>query len=131
MGFRRALGLRRWCLGCAATGATAQSAGNAPQREQIQTETRAQEQVYGSQLMKEQERHEYSKRMGNATTEAQREQIRAEHHAQMEIRAKERGVKLHDMPPKGAKAQGHGPGGMGKKQGNVQGQGGRKSSKGR
>ncbi len=67
------------------------------------------EQVYGSQIMTQQERLEYRNRIREATTNEQREQIRAQHHEQMRMRAKERGVTLPDDPP----ARGMG-GGMGK-----------------
>src|SRR3989344_5573541 len=71
-----------------------------------------QNQIYGSQLMTQQERNEYSNRMRAAKTEQEREQIRKEHHEQMKIRAKEKGVTLPDEPP--ARGRGMGPGkGMG------------------
>ncbi len=40
--------------------------------------------IYGSQLMTEQERAEYRVRMRNAASEEKREQIRLQHHAQMQ-----------------------------------------------
>jgi hypothetical protein len=55
--------------------------------------------IYGSQLMTQQERAEYQARMRAATTEQEREQIRLEHHAQMQERAKQQGVTLPDEPP--------------------------------
>lgn len=64
-----------------------------------ETQSREQMQVYGNQLMTPQERTEYSARMRAATTAAQREQIRKEHHEQMQQRARERGVTLPDEPP--------------------------------
>lgn len=68
--------------------------------------------IYGSQLMTQQERDEYRERMRAAKTEQEREQIRKEHHEQMNIRAKEKGVTLPDEPP--ARGRGMGPGkGMG------------------
>lgn len=77
-------------------------------------------QVYGSQLMTQQERFEHRQRLMNATTAEERERIRTEHHQEMQKRAKERGVTLPETPP----AQG-----MGK--GRSQGQGkGQKSGKG-
>ncbi len=73
------------------------------------------EQVYGSQLMTQQERAEYSARMRNAKTVEEREQIRQEHHQQMQARAKERGVTLPDEPPARGMGSGRGmgPGGGG------------------
>lgn len=55
--------------------------------------------VYGSQMMTDQERMEYRNKMMNAKTEQEREQIRAEHHVQMQERAKERGITLPENPP--------------------------------
>jgi len=69
------------------------------------------EQVYGSQLMTQQERLEYRNRMRQAQTQDERERVRAEHHQQMRERARERGVTLPDEPPAG-RGMGQG-GGMG------------------
>lgn len=66
------------------------------------------EQVFGSQIMTQQERLEYRNRMREAATQEEREQIRVQHHEQMRERAKERGVTLPEDPP----ARGMG-GGMG------------------
>jgi len=77
-----------------------------------------QETIYGSQLMTKQERVEFRQKMRNAQTTEEREQLRLEHHAQMQERAKEKGLTLPDEPmPKGAgmgsgQGMGHG-GGMG------------------
>lgn len=82
-------------------------------KDQDQTKSKAQDQdrnqnrVFGSQLMTRQERNEYRNRMRTAKTAEEREQIRAEHHERMKVRAKERGVTLPDDPP----ARGMGPGG--------------------
>jgi hypothetical protein len=78
-------------------------------RQQDQISTQDQEQVYGSQLMTQQERTAYRARMRAAKTQEERERIRAEHHEQMKARAKERGVTLPDEPP--ARGGGMGPGG--------------------
>lgn len=67
------------------------------------------DQIYGSQLMTQQERNEYQAKMRTAKTPEEREQIRKEHHNQMQARAKERGVTLPDEPP--ARGDGMGPGG--------------------
>ena len=82
-------------------------------RDQMQEQD--QERVYGSQLMTQQERDEYRTRMRAAKTAEEREQIRAEHHERMKVRAKERGVTLPDDPPArgGMMGPGGGMGGMG------------------
>ena len=80
-----------------------------------QTRDRTQDQLYGSQLMTQQERSEYQNRMRSAKTVQEQEQIRAEHHEQMQARAKERGVTLPDYPPAtGSGMGGMGPGGRGR-----------------
>ncbi len=94
-----------------------------------QMRTPAQDQIYGSQMMTQQERNEYRDRMRSAETAAQREQIRNEHHEQMQARAKERGITLPDDPPAQGMGQGLGRGmgagsGMGQGMGMGQGQGG-------
>ena len=78
-------------------------------RDRLQTpdQTRNQDQIYGSQLMTQEERMEYRNRMRNAKTLEEREQIRKEHHEQMKVRAKEKGVTLPDEPP--ARGRGMGP----------------------
>ena len=68
--------------------------------------------IYGSQLMTAQERDAHRNKMRAAKTEQERERIRAEHHEQMKVRAKERGVTLPDEPPAG-RGPGMGPGGGG------------------
>jgi hypothetical protein len=80
--------------------------------DQDQDRLRTRDQVYGSQLMTQEERNAYRDRMRAAKTEQEREQIRKEHHEQMKVRAKEKGVTLPDEPP--ARGRGMGPGkGMG------------------
>lgn len=70
--------------------------------------------IYGSQLMTPAERTEYRTRMLAAASDAEREKIRAEHHAEMQKRAKARGIKLPDMPPMRGMHRGQGMGmGMG------------------
>jgi len=71
------------------------------------------EQVYGSQLMTQQERTEYRAKMRSAKTAQEREKIQKEHHEQMKERAKERGVTLPDDPPGRGGGMGPGRGGMG------------------
>jgi hypothetical protein len=71
----------------------------------------AQEQVYGSQLMTTQERAQYQAKMRAAPTPEAREQIRAQHHQEMQVRARQQGVTLSDMPPAPGMGGGMGPGG--------------------
>ena len=88
--------------------------------DQKQTQT----QVYGWQLMSEQERNEYHTRMQNMKTAQERDQYRMEHHKMMQERAREQGVTLPDMPHSG-QGMGQGSGG-GMHQGMGQGSGGGK-----
>lgn len=78
------------------------------------TQLQEQEQIYGSQMMSEQERNEYRARMQAAKTNEEREQIRLEHHMRMQEKAQARGRHLPDtpMPRKGSMNGGMG-GGMG------------------
>ncbi|HYA37971.1 MAG TPA: hypothetical protein VEI74_06845 [Candidatus Methylomirabilis sp.] len=85
-------------------------------QDRLQTQGQIQDnQIYGSQLMTQQERNQYRARMQAAKTEQDRERIRKEHHEQMQVRAKERGVTLPaEPPPRGmGRGYGGGPGGMG------------------
>jgi len=82
-----------------------------PAKEKAQTQK--QEQIYGSQLMTQQERIEHRAKMRAAKTAEEREQIRKEHHEQMKERAKARGVTLPDEPPARGGGMGPGAGGMG------------------
>lgn len=77
-----------------------------PAKEQVQK----QEQIYGSQLMTQKERNEHRAKLRAAKTAQEREQIRLEHHKQMQERAKERGVTLPDEPPMHGKGMGPGAG---------------------
>lgn len=82
--------------------------------------------VFGSQLMTPEERQQYRDRMRSAKTAEEREQIRREHHAEMQVRAKERGVTLPDEPPMMGSGRGMGPGmgqGMGRGMGSGMGGG--------
>lgn len=89
----------------------------------------ADEQIYGSQLMTEQERQEHRAKMQSMKTEQERERYRIEHHKKMQERAKERGMTLPDQPPyQGTGKQGKGQGkekgkGMENSQGKCGGQG--------
>ena len=66
--------------------------------------------MYGSRLMTPAERNAYRTRMLAATSDAEREKIRAEHHAEMQKRAKARGIKLPDVPPRWGMHRGQGMG---------------------
>jgi hypothetical protein len=77
-------------------------------QERVQQE---QEQIYGSQLMTQQERAEYRTKMRAAKTAEEREQIRNEHHERMKARTAERGLTLPEEPP--ARGRGMGPCGEG------------------
>ncbi|HEX9661760.1 MAG TPA: hypothetical protein VGB27_05700 [Candidatus Binatia bacterium] len=65
-----------------------------------------QEQIYGLQLMSQQERIDYRAQMKAAKTDEERAKLRQAHHAQMQARAEKQGVTLPDEPP----ASGMGPG---------------------
>ena len=71
------------------------------------------EQIYGSQLMTQQERNEYRAKMRAAKTAEEREQIRKEHHERMKVRARVHGVTLPDEAPARGGGMGHGAGTMG------------------
>lgn len=80
--------------------------------EHAQAQDKNQEQIYGSQLMTQQERDEYQTRMHSAKSKEEQEQIRKVHHELMQARAKERGMSLPDMMPMHKDGMGSG-GGMG------------------
>lgn len=73
----------------------------------------ADEQVYGSQLMTLQERQDHRTKMQSLKTKQERERYRMEHHEKMQVRAKQQGVTLPDMPksPGGVRGDGTGAGG--------------------
>ena len=71
--------------------------------------------MYGWELMTDQERTEHRNKMRSFKTEREREQYRMEHHKMMQQRAEEQGGKLHDMPSTGqGTGMGKGGGGGGK-----------------
>lgn len=70
--------------------------------------TVAEETVYGSQLMTEQERTEHRNTMRSFKTEQEREAYRVEHHKRMQERASEKGVSLPDSPQQRGKGMGRG-----------------------
>jgi hypothetical protein len=65
---------------------------------QAQSRAQAQTRIYGSQLMTPAERSAYRQKMRSARTNTERNRIRAEHHKQMQERAKKRGLTLPNMP---------------------------------
>lgn len=76
----------------------------------------AEDQVYGWQLMSEQERLEHRTKMQNMETKEERKQYLSEHHKKMEKRAKTQGQTLPDMPQNRNNMmdrRGTGSGGMG------------------
>ncbi|MCF6203698.1 MAG: hypothetical protein L3J59_08525 [Methylococcaceae bacterium] len=75
--------------------ALAADSDNPLKRDKVQT----QKQVYGIQLMTEQERIENRSKMRAAKTAEERELIRSENHNRMKERAKQQGVTLTDEPP--------------------------------
>lgn len=91
-----------------------------PVRAQAQARQQVQDEIYGSQLMTEQERIEHRTMMRSLKTQQERDAYRLEHHKLMQERAAARGVTLPDLPAQA----GAGPGaGMG--QGGGMGAGGR------
>jgi len=85
-------------------------------RDQLQTREQIRDRdIYGSQLMTTEERNAYRAKMRAAKTAQEREQIRKEHHEQMKVRAKEKGVTIPDEPPERGRGMGPrdgmGPGG--------------------
>ena len=73
----------------------------------------SQEQVYGSQLMNQQDRDDYRAQMSAAKTGQERDQIRQVHYKQMKERAKQQGVTLPDESPAHGMAPGMGGPGSG------------------
>jgi len=80
---------------------------------QITAEAPGKEQIYGSQMMSQEERSEYHAKMRAAKTEEDRELLRKQHHQSMQERAKVRGATLPDEPPARGGGMGMGPGGGG------------------
>lgn len=62
--------------------------------------------IYGSQLMTKQERIEHRNKLREAKTPQERDQIRLDHHEQMQLRAKKQGISLPDTPPNRGGGQG-------------------------
>ena len=80
---------------------------------QVMAEAQVKEQIYGSQLMSQEERAEYHAKMRAAKTDEESVLLRKEHHQSMQERAKTRGVTLPDEPPAKGGGMGTGPGGGG------------------
>lgn len=68
------------------------------------------QQVYGSQLMTQQERAEHRAKMLAATTPEARALIRAQQHERMKERARQLGLEMPDTPPATVGGRGLGPG---------------------
>lgn len=66
--------------------------------DQVQQQSKAQSQVYGSQLMTREERIEYRTKMRSLKTREERDALQMEHHQNMQERAKAMGKTLPDMP---------------------------------
>ena len=66
--------------------------------------------IYGQQLMTQQEMREYRQKMRTATSDEERQQLRLQHHQEMQERAKKNGVTLPDAPPARGMGRGMGPG---------------------
>lgn len=78
--------------------------------------------IYGAQLMTEQERAEFRAKMRSLKTPEERQAFRIQHHEEMKVRAKERGVTIPDEPPMRGPRAGGGMG-RGMQQGNPAGPG--------
>ncbi len=69
------------------------------------------EQVYGSQLMTNQERAAHRAKMRTAQTPEEKAKVRAEQHERMQERARQLGVEMPATPPAVGGGMGPGPGG--------------------
>ena len=78
-----------------------------------QTRLRDKDQIYGSQLMTDQERIEHRTQMRNLKTLKERQAYQLEHHKKMQERAKEKGITIPDEPMRGPGGMGPGGGSMG------------------
>lgn len=109
-------------------GQTSAATDPTPVQENVQIQDK--QQIYGSELMTEQERVEFRARMQAAKTVEEREQIRSEHHKAMQERAASRGMTLPEQRPGSGGGMGPG-GGMGQGGGMGSGGGGMGSGGGR
>lgn len=113
---------------CTTLGIAAPVAAQTQSREQAESQVQKQEQerIYGSELMTPRERSEYQARMRAAKTEQERNNLRLQHHKEMQERARAQGKTLPDMPPADrGPGMGPGGGGMGPGGGGMMGPGGR------
>jgi len=78
-----------------------------------QTRLQDKDMIYGYDLMTVQERTQYHNKMRSLKTEQERTAFRQEHHQQMTVRAKERGVTIPEIPPQRMMNQNMGGGGGG------------------
>jgi hypothetical protein len=69
-----------------------------------------QEEIYGLQLMSQQERVDYRAQMKAAKTDEERAQLRQAHQAEMQARAEKQGVTLPNGPPMSNAVPGMRPG---------------------
>jgi hypothetical protein len=92
------------------TGALALSIGLALAAEPAGTPQPAKEQVYGSQLMTQQERAAQRAKMRSAPTPEAKAHIRAEQHERMKQRAQKLGLEMPEAPPAVGGGMGPGPG---------------------
>lgn len=60
------------------------------------------EDIYGYRLMTERERNQFREQMENAASDAERQQLAAQHREEMQSRAKQKGVELEE-PEEGSK----------------------------
>lgn len=81
------------------------------------------QQIYGSQLMTQQERLEYRTQMRAMKTQEERDAFRLQHHQKMQVRAQEKGMTLPDAPSAsgGGMGPGRAGGGMGQGMGGGRG----------
>jgi len=57
------------------------------------------QEIYGGNLMTEQERNQYRERLQNASSKEEQKRIQAEHQNMIQERARQQGVKLPPPPP--------------------------------
>lgn len=100
-----------------------------PTTGQESTQLEGQEQIYGVQLMTQQERAEFRTKMSAAKTVEERNRIREENHQAMQKRAESHGLTLPDQAPAGQR--GMGQGGMMNRDGGMGNGGGMGSGSGR
>ncbi|MFH2131490.1 MAG: hypothetical protein ABIK68_14030 [bacterium] len=86
-------------------------------RTEANVQTQEQEEVYGRQLMTQQELAEHRSNMRAAKTVEARTQIRNEQHERMNARAKTLGKTLPDQPSYQGRGMGQGSGGRGQGRG--------------